>query len=594
MAFKFPFTNYHELNLTWVLEQLKQLFEESEENIETIETYDTRLSAVESEVSTLETTTSQAINTANAAATNAATALSRANTANENALTASSQAGAATVAAQGALQEAQTATQTAQQAQATAMTFDGRITQAQNDASAAVHEAESFENRVNAAINTANNAANTATIAQGIAVNANQTAAQALDELNAQRDELESIAAGLIDDINNEADAEKQDIQNLADTVIASIPSDYTQLSADVKNKAPVIVANASGDIVSIKDGADNMEIRHLLATINPIQAGTGEPSPTNVRPISGRTSLSGARTGKNLFPQKTVNLGNPNTRTVNIYFNEPIKPGNYIMSFNKSGDVTSWGIGLYGESASAGAVNINTGEVTVTIPAVRAYLYISQAEFDNNKTLTLDNIQLELGSTASAYEPYQGQTISVNWQTEAGTMYCGTLDLVTGELTVSHAKVEFDGSSDEQWGKGDYENYRIPVSGMPVVPANINGIIACNRLKPIAFNDRGSTTVPCIMCESSVASIELRRLTALNITTVAELRTWLTNNPVSAVHPLATPQTVQLDPVTVKTLRRYNIIYTDCGPVSVDYPADTKLYIDGKFAELQALILEN
>ena len=54
MAFKFPFTNYHELNLTWVLDQLKALFEKSEENVTVIENYNGRLTAVETELPLVE------------------------------------------------------------------------------------------------------------------------------------------------------------------------------------------------------------------------------------------------------------------------------------------------------------------------------------------------------------------------------------------------------------------------------------------------------------------------------------------------------------------------------------------------------------
>ncbi len=44
-------------------------------------------------------------------------------------------------------------------------------------------------------------------------------------------------------------------------------------------------------------------------------------------------------------------------------------------------------------------------------------------------------DIQIELGSTATEYEPYEGDTFN----TELGrTVYGGTLDLTTGELTVN------------------------------------------------------------------------------------------------------------------------------------------------------------
>ena len=39
-----------------------------------------------------------------------------------------------------------------------------------------------------------------------------------------------------------------------------------------------------------------------LTAAIAPIQSGTGDPSPDNVRPITGRTGTTVTHTGKNIF----------------------------------------------------------------------------------------------------------------------------------------------------------------------------------------------------------------------------------------------------------------------------------------------------
>ena len=43
-------------------------------------------------------------------------------------------------------------------------------------------------------------------------------------------------------------------------------------------------------------------EVTDLKVTMNPIQSGTGDPSPTNIRPITGRTEVSVTRTGLNLY----------------------------------------------------------------------------------------------------------------------------------------------------------------------------------------------------------------------------------------------------------------------------------------------------
>jgi hypothetical protein len=62
----------------------------------------------------------------------------------------------------------------------------------------------------------------------------------------------------------------------------------------------------------------------------------------------------------------------------------------------------------------------------------------------------------------------------------------------------------------------------------------------------------------------------------------------------VQLVYELATPVTYQLTPTEIETLLGANNIWSDAGNMAVTYPADTKLYIDNKIAELQALILEN
>lgn len=64
-------------------------------------------------------------------------------------------------------------------------------------------------------------------------------------------------------------------------------------LKSALNTKAPIIINTASGAVASFTDGADNMPIKALTVNVEPIQAGSGDPSPDNVRPISGRTSAT-------------------------------------------------------------------------------------------------------------------------------------------------------------------------------------------------------------------------------------------------------------------------------------------------------------
>ena len=120
---------------------------------------------------------------------------------------------------------------------------------------------------------------------------------------------------------------------------------------------------------------------------------------------------------------------------------------------------------------------------------------------------------------------------IDITFPTEAGTVYGGSLNVTTGVLTVDRAQI-----------------------------ASYNG----ETLPGEWISDRdvyAQGTTP---------------------TTGAQV-----------VYELATPITYQLTPQEVRTLLGTNNIWADTGDVTVGYKADTKLYIDKKFAELQALILE-
>ncbi len=131
MAFKFPFTNYHELNLDWILKKLGELFEASAENVETIETYEGRLTAVEGDVVTIGGNADQALQIATGAQSLAETAQQTGQQALAYAQTAQSTAAGAINASGTAMQEAQIARQEAQQAiyisQNTAGQLSGQI-----------------------------------------------------------------------------------------------------------------------------------------------------------------------------------------------------------------------------------------------------------------------------------------------------------------------------------------------------------------------------------------------------------------------------------------------------------------------------------
>ena len=60
--------------------------------------------------------------------------------------------------------------------------------------------------------------------------------------------------------------------------------------------------------------------------------------------------------------------------------------------------------------------------------------------DFGTTSNVTNFYLQVELGSTSSTYESFTGAFYAVDWTTEAGTVYGGSLNLTTGVLTSTKA----------------------------------------------------------------------------------------------------------------------------------------------------------
>ena len=65
----------------------------------------------------------------------------------------------------------------------------------------------------------------------------------------------------------------------------------------------------ASGSIASFPDGADGVPVKSLSVAIEPVQAGSGDPSPDNARPISGWTEAKVTRTDGNGGHATTITI---------------------------------------------------------------------------------------------------------------------------------------------------------------------------------------------------------------------------------------------------------------------------------------------
>ena len=209
--------------------------------------------------------------------------------------------------------------------------------------------------------------------------------------------------------------------------------------------------------------------------------------------------------------------------------------------------------------------------------------------ESSNNRTISKGMI--EYCSTATVYEPYQGNT----YTSEFGqTVYGGTLDWNTGVLTVDKAFVEYDGSADENWRTqvtvtSGYRIFRIlPGDAEPNTGASNVAYAVANMYKAVSPNGAYLKTTGICVNQNELMIYDADRATL----TVDEWKAWLSEHPVQIVYKLATPTTIQLTPQEIKQLQGVNTLYGD-GSISMTGRADKALALEARIAALEAAGLQ-
>jgi len=303
-----------------------------------------------------------------------------------------------------------------------------------------------------------------------------------------------------------------------------------------VQGAAPAVQETASGAAAYIKDGSAS-PVASLISNITAVQAGSGTPSPSNPRAISGFTGATIRAAGKNLvyIPDGSgsnqsitfscsggvvtltgIATGNA-WRTISDDF--ILKAGTYRLS---GGGQSNTYISLRTASGNTNIANTANGDITFTLAAdtaVRLRAYAANGtDLSGGKTYYP---QIEFGSTTTAWEAFAGKIMTFDWSGDAGTVYGGTLNVTTGVLTVTMGYIaSYAGETiNEPW------------------------ISSIDEYVPNTSPSTGA----------------------------------------EVAYTLATPQTYQLTAEEVDTLLGINNIWADTGDVEVAYRADTALFIAEK-----------
>lgn len=213
-------------------------------------------------------------------------------------------------------------------------------------------------------------------------------------------------------------------VQDKGNEVLQSIPEDFQmQMESKldkqqgVENKGKALVIGEDGNVApgEVQSGG-----RDGIAIINTMSGESPLAIPDSAERVNKRLELGGKT---EQVSTRGVNLWNKEskitfTATKQVVFDTPIPAGDYVVSANVTSNDKDGTVCLmlfyYTDSGSKGANLTRAGrasaKITFTSDVKHVVLYAgSNANGSANDTATFADIQLEKGSTATAYEPYTG-----------------------------------------------------------------------------------------------------------------------------------------------------------------------------------------
>lgn len=338
--------------------------------------------------------------------------------------------------------------------------------------------------------------------------------------------------------------------------------------------------ATISGNPVSFT--ARNAPLRKLSVAFSPVQSGSGDPSPDNVRPILGWDSLTVEQRGKNLLTwAETYDR---------VYYSSAWhgtgdKVTDFTPSTAKWASVRVYVKGLSNVTVSGmpsvGGVNgifeYADGSIdydgrwgsaqhngTHAVPNGAVYMWMGVQISETDIRTAYPNAMAESGTTASEYVPYNGRSISINI---GSAVYSGTVDVCTGvgEVDKAYRLLNDAGKWVNSSGTVDYY-YNEEFTDRKLLPTSYEGVI-CSYVQ---IRDQSGVAYGRWQSATNYRFGIRANGTGL---TIDDVKAAATAGKIAICYALATPQTIQLTPQEVSSLLGDNVLFSDAnGDLTVEY----------------------
>lgn len=364
--------------------------------------------------------------------------------------------------------------------------------------------------------------------------------------------------------------------ENLNKMITAGLGGETEAPRTEVAVGHRIQYLDASGPVASFETNIV-APLKRLLVTMLPIQAGSGDPSPENIRQISGRESLNITRSGRNLLPaiETTIEGGMTFTqigdyiditgeRTGNayVYFyrNKVFPAGEYTFSGHPDASSTSFRLGVkIGSGSYAYTVNNPRTYVSDGITPWTIGLFVYRS-YDHLRL----QYEIEYGDSLNGYEPPAMDDYSIDFQQ---TVYGGLLDVAAGKMTVTWAAVDM-GSLEWTRDNSSTSYYYFMAS---IADKALDFQFDCSMYKNIHAIRTFLTDYTMGLFNTNNAT-SYRRVVVRDdrYTSADDFKTAVTGQTIC--YALASPLTINLTPQQITTLIGDNNIWSDAGDVDLTY----------------------
>lgn len=369
-------------------------------------------------------------------------------------------------------------------------------------------------------------------------------------------------------------------------------------LTGDTPIEIPAGITTYTGDVVQF-DGVTGASITSLSTTISPSQDLHGYANPWPAGGGVNKLEINSAIAGT--YNQCTFTVADDGTIRVSGTPTQQTRRALTTQTFSGMGTLVLSGTMPTGMRIFCR--RIGGGSTSYPTLANGATLDTDTYTFDSfalEVNTTFDGtavdlrLQIESGSSPTSWSPYSNicqisgrtglsvyvgpttaqadaTTYAVDWTSEAGTVYGGTLDVVTGVLTVDRLCITPTADALQSINSYGIANFRciLPYAASTIDAEKRNSI--CSALKYQTTLASNTEEAGFLLSNSYALYIRLPQEIA---STVADANAWVESNNVQYVYILATPLTYQLTAQEIEVLVGKNNVWTSSGPVSVTVEA--------------------